>query len=140
MNGHSLSRGYRRHLQRLEELERMLRYLIDEIEAIAEVSLPQLAADADRAADAAAAAAAAAVSAAANASADTDIEASGSGGPAAAAAAGAAGAAAAAAKPQTYMLDKVEEMLNKVYGQFLRFAQNNKDLQREKAAAVNLKP
>ncbi|OEH73854.1 vacuolar proton-translocating ATPase [Cyclospora cayetanensis] len=95
MNGNSLSRAYRRQLQRLEELERMLRYLVQQIESIAEVH----------------------------------VEATGG-------VASVAPDAAVATKPQVYMLDRVEDMLNKVYGQFLRFAQNNKDLQREKSAAV----
>ena len=131
MNGRSLSRGYRRQLQRLEELERILRYLIEEIETIAGVRLVELAADLDRASDAAATAAAAAVTAAVTAD-PADVEAAGGlGGPVA--------AVPTTTKPQVYVLDKVEDMLNKVYGQFLRFAQNNKELQREKIAAVNPK-
>ncbi|XP_026194547.1 V-type proton ATPase subunit a1 [Cyclospora cayetanensis] len=125
MNGNSLSRAYRRQLQRLEELERMLRYLVQQIESIAEVRLCDLATDLDRAADAAAAAVVAAAAASADA---PDVEATGG-------VASVAPDAAVATKPQVYMLDRVEDMLNKVYGQFLRFAQNNKDLQREKSAA-----
>lgn len=96
----------------------MIRYLEGEVQRIAQVDFAALAASLDEEADALAAAAAASVAA-------SDLE------------GGSSLSASSASSPPVYQIDKVEQTLQKVYGQFLRFSSNDHQLQQQKLASVS---
>merc|ERR1719160_1113779 len=87
MNSSDMRRPYKKHVQRLDEMERILRFLFDELTKIpnCEVLKNQV---------------------------DTFLE-----------------------KDHEYKLDSVEAELKKLYGQFMKFKENNADLHEQKNSA-----
>lgn len=91
MNSHTMKRQYRKYIQRIDEMERILRFLFDEINRLpgAHVTRNKV---------------------------ENFLE-----------------------FDHNYQLDRVEETLNKLYVQFVRFRDNNADLVEQRNAAVEEK-